>query len=264
MISAAEQTTQMRRQPQHLEIVGTDRPAEREVADGCGVSPAAHDRRDLARLLGRQRLERLVLGAQPLEQRVREQRQSARLQRSPIRRLGCVGEHDQLFARGHRQRAQQGSIDQPEHGGVAGDAQRQRQHHRERDPRAAAQGSGSVAQILGQGVQPVAYAAGPHLLLHLIHPAHLQPGLPPGLGRIQSSRDESVGDQVQVRAQLLVEISLDLPAPEQVPREAEQPPVQAHGCSPQVARSARVMARAMRSQSSVSCCNCRAPARVSR
>ncbi len=62
VIVTSEQAPAVGRQPQHLEVVGADRPAEREIA-GCfpAILSGLHHRGDLARLLRGQVLERLVL-----------------------------------------------------------------------------------------------------------------------------------------------------------------------------------------------------------
>ena len=137
VVVASEQAPAVGRQPQHLEVVGADRPAEGEIAASLPRHPLAACTTEATSpaCWAARSWKRLVLRAQPLEQRIREQLQPARLERPAKRPLGRVGEHHQLLGRGHRQRPQQGGVDQAEDGGVGADAQRQRQHHRQREAR---------------------------------------------------------------------------------------------------------------------------------
>jgi hypothetical protein len=78
----------------------------------------------------------------------------------------------------------------------------------------------AVSHILPEKIDPGAGAVLAHCLLYLLDAAEFCQRATPGLGPRHASRDLLVGQHVGVRANLLVEVTLDLPLPEEVQKAA--------------------------------------------
>ncbi len=181
-------------------------------------------------------------------------------------------EVDQLLRLLVVERLEHDAVDDAEDRAVGADAQRDGDDGDDRVSRRAAELPQTVPEVLHDGLEQDAAALVAHRVLELLDAARLQPREATRLGRVDARRDLLLRQELDVRAQLLVEIALDLLARDQIVPEAPKAIEQRHGRlssrgarrARQVAWSARVMASDTRFHSLTSASSCRRPAAVSR
>ena len=169
-------------------------------------------------------------------------------------------EHHEPRRIGVRQRRDERGVEDREDRGVRADAERERRHRDDRESRTAAQHAEGVAEILPEGVEPGAGARLAHGLLDLRHAPEIDPRLAARLLRTHPRGLVLVGEDLDRRGDLVLEIPLDAPPPKEVAREAADSSREAHGY---VDSRASPIAAATRAHSRVSAASCFWPAFVS-
>ena len=170
-------------------------------------------------------------------------------------------EHDQPIAARVRQRTQQHTIHDAEDGGVGADAQRHRDDDHDCVAGVAPQVSRAVAHVVRHGLDNARQPGVPHVVLHLGHAAERAQRPPPRLLRREPRAHVLLGQHVDVKAQLLVEIRFH-PIPVEQRRDSG-PEAPEHVHPPIYVDSTRATAADSRSQFCVSSVSCFLPALVS-
>ena len=215
-VGRGEQPAEVRHGPKHGEV-GRGHGRAREVA----VRPAPYDG-DARR--GAELLERPGVGPQPAQLGVRERRRSRAV------RPDLAQEHDRLRV-GIRQRPEQQAVDRAEQGRVRTDAQREHEHHRARESRAAPQAAGGVAHVAPQVVEPPPAPDVAGALADRGPVPQISPGRQHGFGLGDAGVPLSLALQIQVQAKLFLDIPFRRAA-SQVRHEAIQPSWPLHRLHP--------------------------------
>ena len=161
-----------------------------------------------------------------------------------------------------RQRPQQQTVDEAEERRVGADAERERERHDSGEGGALPEHSDRVAHVLREDVEPGQAALLAVHLAETVRPAELQEGLASRVRGGQPAPLEFVGQQLEVRRQLFVELTLQPILREQrsQPRPDQAKPGR-HWPDPPSARN-RPITAATRCQFSVSAASCFPPGLV--
>ena len=180
----------------------------------------------------------------------------------PARHDGNDLDLHEAVRRAHRQRAQQQTVDEAEERRVRADAERERDRHDEGERRALQQHSEGVAYVLGEDVEERQAMLFAVRFAEPVRSAELQQGLASSVRGGEAAPLELVSQELEVRRQLLVELTLQLVLRNQrsQPRPG-QPKPGCHCPDPPSARK-RPITAATRCQFSVSAASCFSPGLV--
>ena len=243
-----------------------ERPSQRrrDAEDGEEVRGRQREADALGLALPRQRsrshpdagdLRELAAAAADLQDLVAG-RGHARLPRLAVARP----EHDEPRRLGVRKGRDERGVEDREDRGVRADAERERRDRDDREPRAAPEHAEGVAEILPEGFEPRAGARLAHGLLDLRDAPEIDPRLAARLLGAHPGGLVLVGEHLDRRGDLVLEVPLDAPPPEDIAREAADSSREAHGY---VDSRASPIAAATRPHSRVSAASCFWPAFVS-
>ena len=162
-----------------------------------------------------------------------------------------------------RQRTKEHGVDEAEDGGIAADAERERQDHGHREPRRSPQQPQAEAEILPEHLHVRVPADRPDVFHEQRRAAELEAGSPLGRRRRHAALNVRGDGGVEVSAEFLIQLALVLMRTKQGADLGHEPPQQRSG-GPHDPASSLAMATVCFRQSSVSTLSRRLPASVIR